>query len=100
MNSTHGFQKNLFGTLFLTLISVAPFVSKAQNLKTTDFIMYGKKVQIATSSSVLAGAVGAKSLILTTGNVTFGGGLFSDSAIVLNNNNTVNGLVKANNSGG
>src|SRR4029078_12002365 len=100
MNSTHGFQKNLFGFLFLVLISVAPFFSNAQNLKTTDFIMYGKKVQIATSSSVSAGAVGAKSLLLTTGNVTFGGGLFSDSAIVLNNNNTVNGLVKANNSGG
>src|SRR6476659_2143725 len=100
MNSTHGFPKNLFSTLFVVLISVAPFFSKAQNLKTTDFIMYGKNVQISTSSSVLAGAVGAKSLILTTGNVTFGGGLFSDSAIVLNNNNTVNGLVKANNSGG
>ena len=100
MNPTPGLKTNRIRILFIALISVAPFVSQAQNLKTTDFIMYGNKVQIATSSSVLAGAVGAKgakSLILTTGNVTFGGGLFSDSAIVLNNNNTVNGVVKAKN---
>ncbi|HEV8504193.1 MAG TPA: S8 family serine peptidase, partial [Chitinophagaceae bacterium] len=99
MNFTPGLKTNRIGVLFTLLISVAPFVSKAQNLKTTDFIMYGKKVQIATSSSVLAGAVGAKNLILTTGNVTFGGSLYSDSAVVLNNNNTVNGVVKANNTG-
>ena len=106
MNSKHGFQKNLLGFLLLILISVAPFFSKAQNLRTTDMVLYGKKVQIASTVTVLKGAVGARSLILTTGGVTFGSGLdsavrsslYSDSAIVLNNGNVVNGVVKANNS--
>src|SRR4249919_619341 len=98
MNSTHGFQKNLFGFLFLVLISVAPFVSKAQNLKTTDFVLYGKNVQISTTCNVVKGSVGALSLIQTTGSVSFGGSLYSDSAILLDKNNTVAGVTKANNS--
>src|SRR6185295_1564226 len=98
MNSTHGFQKNLFGAFLIILISVAPFFSKAQDLKTTDFILYGKKVQIASSCSIIKGSVGATSLIKTTGGVTFGGSLYSDSAIILDNGNTVTGVLKAKNS--
>jgi hypothetical protein len=95
MNST---QKNRFGIFFLVLISVSPFVSKAQNLKTTDFVLYGKKVQMASTTTIVKGSVGALSLIQTNGGTSFGGSLYSDSAIVLNNGNTVNGVIKANNS--
>src|SRR5215475_653613 len=97
MTSTTGFHQNRYGILILVLFGVAPFFSKAQNLQTKDFILYGKRVQIASTGDVLNGAIGAKSLIQTTGGVTFGGSLYSDSAIVLANGNTVGGVIKANN---
>jgi len=64
MNLKPSLKTNRIGVLFTLLIGVAPFFSKAQNLKTTDFVMYGKKVQIATSSSVLAGAVADQDRLL------------------------------------
>src|SRR5437868_9125595 len=98
MNLTTVFKKNCPGILFLFVISVAPFFSKAQNLKTTDFVLYGRKVQMTSSCNVVKGSVGALSLIQTTGGVSFGGSLYSDSAIILDKNNTVTGVTKANNS--
>ena len=92
------FRNKQAGILFLAFIFLAPFFSKAQNLKTTDFVMYGKKVQMTSSCSVVKGSVGALSLIQTTGGVSFGGSLYSDSAIILEKNNTVTGVTKANNS--
>ncbi|HEY1871882.1 MAG TPA: hypothetical protein VGG71_12540, partial [Chitinophagaceae bacterium] len=84
--------------LFFLFAFFLPFLVKAQNLNTGDFILYGKRVQIASSSNILKGSVGALSYIQTSGTVSFGGNLYSDSAIILNNGNTVNGVVKANNS--
>ena len=100
MNSTTVFRKNCPSILFLLLIFSLPFFSQAQNLKKEDFILYGKKVLIASSSNITNGSVGALSNIQTTGTVSFGGSLYSDSAIILKNSNTVNGVVKANYSNG
>ncbi len=77
------FRNKQPGILFLVFIFFAPFFSNAQNLKTTDFVLYGKKVQMASSSNIVKGSVGALSLIQTTGGVSFGGSLYSDSAIIL-----------------
>src|SRR5215831_10000001 len=98
MNTKLALRKNQQVILFILLACSAPFLSQAQNLKTTDFILYGKRVQIASSSNIIKGSVGALSYIQTSGTVSFGGGLYSDSAIILNNSNTVSGVVKANNS--
>ena len=73
MNSTHGLKTNRFSILFIALISVAPFFSSAQQkLKTTDFVLYGKKVTMASTITVKKGLIGATRLIQTTGGVTFG----------------------------
>src|SRR6476659_3010434 len=105
MNSTPGLKTNRFSILFIALIGVAPFFSSAQQkLKTTDFVLYGKKVTMASNITVKKGLIGATRLIQTTGGVTFGSdlttnrsSLYSDSAVVLASTNVVNGVVKAKN---
>src|SRR3954466_2525032 len=96
MNFKPVFKKDLLRVVFLLIVTSAPFSSQSQNLKTTDFVLYGKRVQIASSSSINNGAVGALSYVQTSGTVNFGGSVYSDSAIIFNNSNTVNGVLKAN----
>ncbi|ULQ58280.1 S8 family serine peptidase [Flavihumibacter rivuli] len=90
------FKRNLLLPFLLILGSFGGKLS-GQQLKPSDFVLYGRDaVQISTSNSITGnGNVGSGTLIRSTGNVLFSGGLHSNGRIELANGNTVNGRISA-----
>lgn len=91
--------------------------ASSQQSKITDFVIYGGLplpantgktptaplapgvgVQIGSGSSIKSGQTGSSRLITTTGNVLFGGSLYSGGTVSLANSNTISGgITVANN---
>lgn len=89
------FSKAIFAILLG--IFLAPISLTAQQLKRSDFVLYGVKgVQISTSNTIAnSGRVGSNLLIKSTGNVQFTGSLHSGGRVELANGNIVNGSISA-----
>ena len=100
------FSKAAFTSLFYCiLLSIPTSDLKAQQLKISDFTLFsgpnGTGTTLIGSSIVInGGAVGARKLVQTTGNVTFTAGtnIHSGDKIILTNSNVVGGKITAANS--
>ncbi|HEX5027029.1 MAG TPA: hypothetical protein VFV68_17230, partial [Agriterribacter sp.] len=80
-------------------INFLPGQAQSQQLKITDFSIFGTNtVQIGSSSKVLAGAAGSRYSIKTNSNVSIAGALYSGENIQLGNSNKIYGNVSAANS--
>ncbi|HET7118358.1 MAG TPA: hypothetical protein VFI29_17815, partial [Hanamia sp.] len=84
--------------LILFAIFQIPAVSSGQNLKISDFVLFGNNVQIASSSTISGGIIGSNTLVKSTGNLNFTGSINSGGNIDLANNNVISGRITAANS--
>ena len=84
--------------LYLLFFSVTVYGQTTTGIR--EFVLFGgqQSVQMSTSTSVSAGAVGSYKLVKSTGNSVFGGNIHSGGRIELANSNTVNGNITAANS--
>ncbi len=82
------------------ILLLASFTSvKAQQLKISDFSIFGmEQARISIQSIVQGGATGSNKLVKTVGQAAFYGNIHSGGKIDLGINNTVNGIVTAANS--
>ena len=101
---------------FFLLVVLYPGTLNAQQLKITDFVLFGGNgtcsvapsqrshdshncaVQIASSSNIQGGSVGSYTLVKSTGNVTIHSNIYSGGTIQLSNRNVVTGKISAANS--
>ncbi len=101
---------------FFLLVVLYPGTLNAQQLKITDFVLFGGNgtcpggpsqsppalpgcaVQIGSASNIQGGSVGSYSLIKSTGNVTINSNIYSGGTIQLSNSNVVTGNISAANS--
>ncbi|HSV12145.1 MAG TPA: hypothetical protein VLI68_15315, partial [Hanamia sp.] len=81
--------------ILLFAILEIPSVSTAQKLKISDFVLFGKNVQIGTSSSISGGSVGANVLVTSAGNLTIDGNIYSGGTVAILNNNVISGKIAA-----
>jgi hypothetical protein len=109
---------NLLGLpIFLLFLFFANNTVAQQQLRIRDFVLFGGDgscpspiqtlpsapgcgVQLATSTTVVSGAVGSYKLIRTTGNSSFSGNVHSGGLVELSNSNTIYGNLTVGNSGG
>ncbi len=103
------FHRCLFALLLLLCFTG---ISKAQQLKMSDFVLFsgaggantascyspGYATVISSSSTITGGSIGSLKLINTTGPVTVTGNVFSKGTIVMANNNVVTGNIASANS--
>ena len=69
--------------LLLLVIFEIPAVSSGQNLKISDFVLFGKNVQFGTSSSIYGGSIGEKTKVSSSGILTATGIIYSGGTVVL-----------------
>ena len=103
--------------IFLLSLFFANHSIAQQQLRIRDFVLFGGDgscpspiqtlpsapgcgVQLATSTTVVSGAVGSYKLIRTTGNSSFAGNVHSGGIVELSNSNTINGHLTVGNSAG
>src|SRR6185312_12411433 len=84
--------------MILCVISLLPAITHGQNLKINDFVLFGNKVQIGSSSSISGGSIGANILVTSAGNLSNTGNIYSGGTVVLANNNVISGKITAANS--
>ncbi|HSN62180.1 MAG TPA: polymer-forming cytoskeletal protein, partial [Ferruginibacter sp.] len=87
------------------------FKTNAQQLRITDFVLFGGTnsilpgqaacsspgyaVQLGTSSKIVGGAIGSYKLVKSTGTATVNANIYSGGTVILANNNTVTGNITA-----
>src|SRR5258706_3183753 len=75
-----------------------PGISESQQLKITDFGVFGvNAVQIAPSSYLNGGSLGSYKLVKSTGIIGITGNIYSGGTVDLNTSNTVTGKITAGN---
>ena len=102
------FFKARFHVLLFLLI--LPFTTFSQQLKITDFIIFGGSgqcsgstvcgVELGPTLNITGGAVGSYRLVKSTGGITLNGSIFSEGIVQLTNGNTIKGRITAKNISG
>src|SRR4029078_483778 len=97
--------------LFFILITLCSTISNAQQLKISDFVLFGGSaentiqnpystgVKIGSNVKIQGGFVGSYGLIKSTGKLTLSGDVYSDRNIQLSNYNEVGNISAANSKG-
>ncbi|HEX4852278.1 MAG TPA: hypothetical protein VFV08_15790, partial [Puia sp.] len=91
-----------------------PFCSEGQQLKITDFAIFGgsasplqgaanapspgRGVQLSSSTSIQGGSVGSYIQVTSSGSLTINGNVYSNGTVQLNNGNSVSGRIAVGNS--
>ena len=97
------FREGLFFILLFTL----PAIGLSQQLKMTDFVIFGGggtcptcAVQMGPSTVVNGGSVGSYKFVTSTGTINLTGNIYSGGTVQLAGSNTVSGKITAGNSQG
>src|SRR6185437_7281540 len=85
--------------IFLILFQAPSFLI-AQNLKISDFVLYGSNgVQIGASSNIKSGAIGSGSMVQTgSSSISINGNIYSGGTVLLGSSNNITGNITAANS--
>jgi hypothetical protein len=85
---------------FIILFNIVAFTSYAQQLKVSDFVLFGGSagVEITSSTNIQGGSIGSFTLVKTTGNSTLNTNIYSGGTVQLSNSNVVSGKITAANS--
>ena len=88
--------------VFFLLLIVHPCTLFAQQLKVSDFVLFGgsTSVEISSSTNIQGGSIASFTLVKTTGNSTLNASIYSGGSVLLNNSNIVTGKITAANSKG
>src|SRR5258708_9649271 len=91
-----------WSVIFILLLNIIAFNSSAQQLNTSDFVLFGGSsgVEFSSSTSVQGGSIGSYTLVKTNGNSTLNANIYSEGLVQLNNSNVVGGKITAANSNG
>ena len=86
--------------IFIIAFNAIAINSNAQQLKISDFVLFGGKagVEISSSTNIQGGAIGSDTIVKTTGNSTLNTNIYSGGTVQLNNSNIVTGKITAANS--
>ena len=98
------FYKRFKSILILMLIVQSSSILNAQNLKISDFVLFGKDATYIgpgcslhrnPPANIKGGSVGSNTLIQTNTNTTITGNIYSGGTVQLDNNNTIDGNITA-----
>ncbi len=93
-------KANARSITFIILLNIVAFTSYAQQLKISDFVLFGAStgVEITSSTNIQGGSIGSFTLVRTTGNSTLNTNIYSGGTVQLSNSNVVSGKITAANS--
>ena len=94
------YQGAIIRLIILFLIFQAPSFLIGQNLKISDFVLFGTNgVQLGASSNIKSGAIGSNSSVQTgSSSVSINGNIYSGGKVLLGSSNSITGNITAANS--